>query len=229
MAALTLADIRQRVYDTMELESSDIPTVLIDLWCTEATLQIVAERKRWPYFEDSWTVAVSASTYQYALSTIGGGDTIRDVSAVYSSGDRHLEWIDHREAQRMFVSASEGVPLYWTVYATNLELYPIPSASDTLTVIGYREVNDWVADGAGASPDLPEKLHNSVLLYCLFKGYSMQEDLSLATYYSQQFAAYTEVVARDLVDSQPSQPLVMNAGPQNSYGVLPGRLRFPWE
>lgn len=230
MAAYTLADIRANTRAQMELESSDLSDTLIDLWATEATLQIVAERKRWPYFETEWSLAVVSGTQSYALSSLSPtSSVVRDVSAVRDPDNSVLMWAEKRELDRRFISSNSGQPTFWTLFGSSLYLYPTPSANDTFTITGYRKVNDWVADGAGASPDLPEELHPAVLHYCMFKGYAQQEDQGMATYWSQQFAAYVELTARDLVDSPPTAPIVMNGGPQNTGYPSFGRLRYDFE
>ena len=66
--AYTLEQLRTYVRQHLDLDQSELPNELIDVWARDASTKIARTRKRWPFLETSWTLTTVASTRDYALS-----------------------------------------------------------------------------------------------------------------------------------------------------------------
>ena len=120
---------RERIAD--ELNRSDL-TAEIDRQINSAVRHYESTRMRWNEVRD-WVVATTVPGVRYYSLT---SDFLRfDSLKIVSSGNyvdlRPRTWksIEDRDSQ---VTASQGVPSDYVVYADQLRIFPVPDASMTL-------------------------------------------------------------------------------------------------
>lgn len=230
MASQTLQSIRDYVRSYMDLDESDLADTLIDAWCSEGSLLIEKAEKRWPFYETSWTLSTVADQQDYTITT-AIGTNVREVVAI--TGPRwDLLWIDRGAADWRWPQNVEttGEPTHWSQWGTtSLRLHPTPSAAVQLTVRGYRTATDWVATGAGTSPDFPAELHPTLMAFVMARAYLQQEDEDLAQQNMQIFEASLDAFRRRITDTPGNQPLILNSRRSHYSPFLGSRLRFPWE
>ena len=123
-------------------------------------------------------------------------------------------------------------PTHWSLWTPDtIRLHGTPQSSASLEVRGYRDPIDWVAQGAGASPDLPEELHPCLTAFILGRAYLQQEDEALAHENINLFEAQLDRFKSRIHDMPGSTPVVLNG--THSYGrwgqSLPARLRYPFD
>ena len=230
MASQTLQSIRDYVRAYMDLDESDLADNLIDAWCSEGSLLIERSEKRWPFYEKVWTLTTAVGQADYTIATAVGSD-VREIVAM-SGPQWELMWIDRADADRRWPrnDSSTGDPVAWSTWGTTaIRLHPTPSSATTVLVRGYREPSDWVAAGAGASPDFPDELHPTLIAFVMARAYLQQEDEELAQQNMRIFEASLDAFKRRIVDTPGFQPLVLNGRHYWGYSNLPGRLRYPFE
>jgi len=227
--AYTLDQLRRYVRQHLDLDESEVPNDLLDVWARDATIKISRTRKRWPFFEASWTLTTVAGQRDYSLSDIALFDPTVDEIVSIVRNDRRLVFMGRDEAEGAYLpyqSSSNGFVSYFNIWNDTLRLYPTPTFADTLEIRGYRKVNDWVADGAGAVPDFPEDFHDAVRLYLLGMAYMQQEDPEMASQFLGAFTSEMDILKKQYGDAPGAYPLVLSGGPRVRR---PGRLHYPFD
>lgn len=226
---MNLTDLRDYVWAHLDLDEDEIPTTLLDMWAREATRKIVRSRKRWPFLQASWTLATVDADATYPLTDLT--PSVDEIVSIVAP-DRRLIWAGYDSAESHFLPDSEnsGTVMWWSVWGDTLTLWPTPTGVTNMILRGYRQVDDWVADGAGAEPDLPEDFHDLIRLHMLASALSQQEDLELASKYANDFTGDLERLKKDFGTGPLTQPMIIggNYG-RRDHAAREYRLRYSWE
>lgn len=223
--ALTLDQIRAFVRGHMDIEEDDLPNDVLDVFIREGSKRIERAEKRWPFYAKRWEYTTASGTAEIPFSTIGAD--LREISAIKGPQWR-LTHIGQDLADEVWPESTTqtGEPTHFSIENETLYLWPEPGDTYVLIVRGYRTATDWVADGAGAEPDLPDELHNTVATWALARAYGQQDDPEMASLYERQFSDELTLYRNRLHDSPAPQPIVLNHGSRRSTA---GRLRYDWE
>ena len=223
--AYTLEQLRTYVRQHLDLDQSELPNELIDVWARDASTKIARTRKRWPFLETSWTLTTVANTRDYALSALTpAADEI--ISVVRN--DRRLTYMGRDEAEAAYLpyQTNTGEVTFFNVWADSMRLYPTPTSADVLNLRGYRKVTDWVAGGAGAIPDFPDDFHDAIRLYIVGMAYLQQEDTELGQQFFAAFNGEMDLLKKQYGDAPGAYPLVFGGGPRIRTS---SRLRYPFD
>jgi len=225
--ALTLDAIRTFVRLHLDLDTEDLPDSLVDVFIREGSKRIEKASSRWPFYEKVWTVSTMAGQRSYPFTDIG---TDVDQIAAILRDDETLHWVgnDLYSILNPIDATSQSKPVQYAWWNDTLYLTPTPDSAYTLTVFGYRDPIDWIANGAGAQPDLPDELHNTVAIWALSKAYIQQEDPEMGSVYERQFADELTEFKRRITETPHPQPLVLNGQAMSVMRPF-GRMRFDWE
>lgn len=227
--AYTLNQLRIYVRQHLDLDESEVPDDLLDVWARDATIKISKTRKRWPFLEASWTLNTVAGQRDYDITSLALFNPAVDEIVSVVRNDRRLIFMGRDEAEEAYLpfqSNSNGFVSYYNVWGDMLRLYPTPSSVDVLDIRGYRKVDDWVADGAGAVPDFPEDFHDAIRLYLLGMAYMQQEDPEMASQFIAAFTSEMDLLKKQYGDAPGAYPLVLGGGPRVRR---PGRLHYPFD
>ena len=227
--AYTLEQLRIYIRQHLDLDESEVPNELLDVWARDATIKISRTRKRWPFFETSWTLTTTPGVRDYNIYNIALFNPAVDEIVSVVRDDRRLMFLGRDEAEAAYLpfqSQSNGFVSYYNTWGNNLRLYPTPDSADVLDLRGYRKVNDWVAAGAGAVPDFPEDFHDAVRLYMLGMAYMQQEDPEMAQQFLGAFNGEMDLLKKQYGDAPGAYPLVLGGGPKVHR---PGRLLYPFD
>jgi hypothetical protein len=221
----TLKDIRDYVYLHLDLDSTELPESLLNVWCREATSRIVNAKPIWPFFEADWELVTVADVSDYPFS--GFSPEVDEITSVLAD-QRRLTWIGRDEAERRYLpyQASTGLPDFFSTWKSALRLYPSPSGAETFQLRGYRKPVDWVALGDAQQPDLPDDFHDLIRIYVLSNAYAQQEDTQMAQMYRSNFQEELMRLVKTYGDSPRAFPLILGAGPRLSER---NRLLYPFE
>lgn len=224
--AYTLEQLRQYVRQHVDLDADELPNSLLDVWARDATIKISRTRKRWPFFEYTWTLVTTNGQEDYALSTTFTPVPDEIVSIVRD--DRRLSFMGRDEAEGIYLPYKNhtGEVTFYNVWGDTLRLYPTPTSADTLTLRGYRKVNDWVAGGAGAIPDFPDEFHDAIRMYLLAQAYLQQEDPEMFQQFMSAFDGEMRLLAKQYGDAPGAYPLILGGGPTVRRQ---GRLSYPFD
>lgn len=223
--ALNLQQIRDFVRAHMDIEVEDLVDDVLDVFIAEGSQRIARAEKRWPFYATRWTYVTVADTDEVDFADISA-----DIDQIQSiKGPQwRLQYIGIDVADDVWPEnvTESSEPTHWSVENEVLYLYPTPSDAYSLRIRGYRKQSDWMAEGAGAEPDLPEELHNTVAVWALSRAYEQQDDPEMASIFERKFADELNLFRRRIHDAPPAQPVVLNG---RSRPVDPLRMRFDWE
>ncbi len=226
--AITLQQMRDFLRVSLDLEEEDLPDSLIDPWVREGSRRVQRAETRWPFYETVFAYTLNPNAFGlYPLSGISA--TIERISSITLANQGPLKWIGFDAFSELNRTPSTGRPIYWSQWGTNLMFYPAVDVAYSTVVAGYVKPADWVALGAGAVPDMPDELHNTIMTWALAKAYAQQEDPEMASFYERQYADELNEFRRRLNVTPPPQPLVLNGGVARDRNQMLVRPRFDWE
>lgn len=213
--AMTLQQMRDYIRLHLDLDEDDLPNTLVDIFIREGSKRVERAEVRWPFYEATYPLATAPGVADYDKTAIS--DELDQITALSNPTFGMLNWIgeqDYLDLLQRYPSTTSR-PIYFSEWANTLSLFPTPNDVYNLTIRAYRKPNDWVAEGAGGTPDLPDELHNTVALWAMAKAYAQQEDPELQALYERQFSDELNEFRRRLNITPLSQPLVLNGGPLN--------------
>jgi hypothetical protein len=227
VAALTLQNIRDQVRNTVELDSTDIPDSIIDLFVQEGFDRIARDQRRWSFYEDDYSFTTVEGQQAYPFSSIGS-------TLVTVDGVEHPSWmclpIGHQLAQGQYAGSTVlGTPTNFSVWADKVYLWPTPGAEIAVTVRGYRAPTDWIAQGSGATPDLPVEFHPLLVLWALHRAYMQQDDAQMGQMLRQMFNEQFRILRDAYTRPLDAEPSVIGATHAAAYSMLPPRLRYTFD
>jgi hypothetical protein len=209
---------RDLVRTQLDLDDTDLPDPLLDAFIQEGYDRVLELEQRWPFFETRWTLDVPV-----------GGEVAMPVDTAFvemliTPAGLILQRIPLRLAVTTFPPGqpASGTPTYWSRLNRSIVVVPPPSATMTLTVIGYRAGFDWInVIGASGECDCDRRLHIPICWYACSLGYAQQEDEVLEATYLARFKE-NAMQARDAI---------MRASPitpkQVAYTHYPSSRRGP--
>lgn len=217
---MNLNQIRVFVRTQLDLDETDLPDILLDLYVQDGYDHIISLENRWPFFETTWSVAIPTGL---GATLPVDADTIESLIA---PGGRRMWRVDPRWGEDNFGGdTTGGTSRYWSQINRTITLYP-PSASDLVCYArGFRKPTDWIAGGASAEVDADTRLHLPICWYACSVGYAQQEDEVLEATYLNRFHEAANIAHTAVMRPWPGSPRILNgtryAIPQPSLNLLP--------
>ena len=190
--AMTASTIRSTVRSITDLDTTDIPDSLLNLYIRDGYYRILDLEKRWDFLETSFTFNTVSEQRAYTISGFTADPIGQIVSVIDVSGiGMRLEMVGHDMAEQTYLGAydTSGNPLFYSFWQGKIHLYPKPNNVRALAVRAYREPVDWVTTGANV--DASVNLHFPLVYYVCSRVYQRLEDSTMAAEYK---AAFTEGV-----------------------------------
>lgn len=237
MSALDLDAIRSFVLTSLDTDTDEIPFSLLDIYISEGFDRIVEASTQWSFYAQEATLTTVAGQQAY---NFGGSDTERDDAFAYAALNildvrgatfscRPLAHAAVRAAMRT-TSPSSARPWGFSEFGDSLYLWPIPDSAYTITIAYYRKPIDWVALGSGSEPDCPDEFHEVIAYHALSRGFAMQADPDMASFYSTLFDQRVKTLKSRYATPRTSGPFIQNGGlnidPYTRNGL--GPLIYPW-
>lgn len=215
---MDLDDIHDHVRDTIDLDSSELPDSYLNLLCREATWDIVNRDRYWPSYQSApfaWVTIASTHDYEYADVTDDDESLAEIVSIIdLEAGGFALTKVDHHTAEAFWRNTfdANGQPKLWSEWGGSVYLWPAPSGVRDMQTRYYRKVEDWVSSAVGTEvPDMDERLHPAIPMYCLMRVYAQQEEPQLSQLWEQRYEMYVQK-AIDEIFRLPEGPIILNKG-----------------
>lgn len=227
MAGITLQQIRDQVRDTVELDETDIPNSVLDLFIREGFDRIVHDQRRWSFYEDDFSFTTTPGQGSYPLASI-------DATLDTVEGVEHPSWmclpISHQLVQGQYAGSQvTGTPTNFSMWNDKLFLWPTPANPIVVSVRGYRKPTDWIAQGSGASPDCPEEFHPLIVVWALHRTYMQQDDMQMGQTLRSMFGEQLKVLSDDYTRPLVAEPSIVGATHGTAFSMLPPRLRYPFD
>lgn len=226
---MDLATLRTFVWDSLESDSAEISSSLLNTFLRDAARKIDDYQDRWTFRAVEYTFITAPADASYDLDTYPGlvsPAPLKRIVAV-NGQTRLLGQGDHRRERevRAATSGQTGTPQVWTLWGRRLHLWPAPSAAISHTVVGYRRMSDWVS--TNAAPDFPAEFHDLLGWWALSRAHAFLDNAGMAKFYADEF--YTELANRasGWLNNPSSQPFIINGGSPSLAQYQLGPLQWP--
>jgi len=221
--ALTRQELRNFVREYFDLDITELPDSLVDIFLNDGFRRAKRATPRWPFYEfaGSFTTTPEVGAYQ-----ISGVDlTLLSVDRVVGE-NFDLRWVDPSTAESAWLPEEEtsAKPFLFSIWGGAIRLWPKPNAAYDIYVRGYKQAK-WASD-AGAIPDIPEEFHELIGAWGISRAAAQQDDPTGSELHRQAFYEGLTELKRQYVNAGPA-PVVMNS--HRTTSELPGRVRWPWE
>lgn len=213
MSRMTPADIRSAVRSVMDLDATDLPDAIINLYMRDGYQHIINLERRWRFLEHSFSFNSVVGQRSYNIDLITAQPLREIISIVVndSTGNR-LELVSFDEAESRYTGALDtpNRPLFYAVWQDQIHLFPKPDIAYPLTVRAYRDPIDWVTGNTYV--DAAESLHFPIVYYIVSRVYQTQENAPMAQMYKQSFDESVSIARKDLTRPDSAAPLVLSGG-----------------
>ena len=201
---INLNDIRLAVRTQLDLDETDLPDLLLDMYIQEGYDRIIDLEARWPFFETVWDVFCPAGT-----GFIGVPIDARMVESVFGPSGL-LAHVDSRYFYDNFgrSTSNSSYAVAWTQVNDRLLIGPNVGTDVSYKVQGFRAPRNWIADGASGVVDADPRLHVAIVWYCCSLGYAQQEDEVLEGTYLNRFRESSDIARRSVMTPWSGSPKI---------------------
>ena len=210
---MSAANLRDTVRDITDLDATDLPDSLLNLYLRDGYYRILDIEKRWNFLEKSFTFNTVAEQRAYPIANFTADPMAQIVSIVDNTGvGLRLDMVSHDEAETTYVGSydTSGDPLFYSIWEGNIHLFPKPNNVRALTVRGYREPTDWI--NAEGNVDASSNLHFSLVYYACSRVYQRLEDVAMADAYKRSFDEGVTLAIKSIMIPNSHAHLVLSAG-----------------
>ena len=225
MPKMTATEIKTYVRDHLDVDDTDIPDSLLNVWMQDAVIRIISffdESPVWLQVERTFTTSPNVQSYDLE-DTLGLGSIEAPILLPLQSIDDvrgpHYSLLprSHRQVRESYQGiVTSGRPLEFSQWGTKLFLWPKPADAEVYSVLGIRRPDwDWLtvtATNPNPTPDLPEEFHPLVAQWALSRGYAQQDDPDMANLYRGEFGAELSNIASRWMGDVTASPMIMNGG-----------------
>lgn len=214
---MTLEELRTYVRAVVELDDTDLPDAVLNVWLRDAFNRVLSMEGRWPFLEFEAGLTATPLQRQYNLSAIGGG-VFREIVEVIDIGafgnGMRLQYVEHEHARGMYVGVHDvpGQPYWYSKSGAAIHLWPMPQDAHQYLVAGYRKPVDWIAAGAATPPDCDDRLHLPLADWALARYFQSQEDTEMSQLYERAFKDGARLARDDIMRVHQDRPLILNRG-----------------
>ena len=223
---MSAANLRDTVRDITDLDATDLPDSLLNLYLRDGYYRILDIEKRWNFLEKSFTFNTVAEQRAYPIANFTADPMAQIVSIVDNTGvGLRLDMVSHDEAETTYVGSydTSGDPLFYSIWEGNIHLFPKPNNVRALTVRGYREPTDWI--NAEGNVDASSNLHFSLVYYACSRVYQRLEDVAMADAYKRSFDEGVTLAIKSIMIPNSHAHLVLSAGRTNGRPTFNGWMQ----
>jgi hypothetical protein len=203
-------ELRSKAREVTELTADDVADATIDMYARDGYDRIINMERRWPTFQTSATLTLTAGDATYNIAT-QVADLREVISLVHADTVFQLDLISLEQGERLWRNTTSGRPLHWAEWAGEIQVFPAPDSEYTLNVRGYRKPIAWY-DSDTLEIDADERLHIALLYYVVARLYQLQEDVDMSNFYASTFAEAVRSAHADIMRPSSHRPLVLNQG-----------------
>jgi len=221
--ALTRQQLRNYVREYFDLDITELPDSLVDIFLNDGFRRAKRATPRWTFYEFTGSFQTTADVAAYTIS----GVNLNLLSIDRLVGENFdLDWLDPTTAEAMWLPEVEtsGQPYRYSIWGNAIRLWPKPDRVYDIFVRGYKQAT-WAAD-AGAEPDIPEEFHELIGAWAVSQAAAQQDDPAGAQLHRERFYEGLQELKRQYVNTGPGV-VILNS--ERVLNTLPERLPFSWE
>jgi len=210
---MTRTDIINSVREITEMDSSDVSDAILQLYIRDGYNRIIDLERRWNFLEVSFSMTTTTNQQAYTINDFTADD-VREVVSILDQDNARLDYISYDVAEEQFLVSEESFsdPQFYSMWADQIHLFPVPSSAITLLVRGYRAPNDWVT--SDTIVDGPDAFDIPLVYYVVSRVYQAQEEAQTAAIYQGSFNEAIAIARKDLTRPPSAAPTVFAGGPR---------------
>ena len=208
---MNLQQLRDYVRMQLDMDEEELPNAMLDSYFSEGYMRTISMEPRWPFFEavfdavklaDSDTVTLPASCDSSGLHSV-----------IDTTANVRLVQVSNEQAESYFTQLQVSTqPAYYTIWGSQLKLWPSPNEERPLKLRGYRYPTDWISGGAASEVDADVRLHMLIAHYAIALAYAQQEDEVLEDVYMKRWQASFAAARAAICNPRHHRPAVLNGG-----------------
>ena len=223
---MTGAALRDVVREITDLDNTDLPDALLNLYLRDGYYRILDSGSRWPFLEKSFTFNTVQDQRPYVIENFTADPIAEVVSIVDPTGSgTRLDMIGYDEGERTYMGSYDvaGDPLFYAVWEGAIHLFPKPNNVRTLTVRAYREPVDWITSDGFV--DASANLHFPLAYYACSRVYQRLEDTVMSDAYKRSFDEGVALAREAVLTPTSHAHLVLSAGVSTRRPTYQGWLQ----
>ena len=227
---LTLAQFRSFISQLSSLTigqgaNDDISTDVVNGFVKEGFQKIVALSTRFPYYQATLAFPTVLDQHGYTsfaqtLPTVVSKNlnNLAQIISVVNTTEtgNYLIYIDQFKAEGIWVGTNDvnGIPVYFSIWAGQLNLWPKPDGVYQMIIRGYRNPDlEWLQDD-GEDIDIDPEMQLPLTNYVMARIFQFQEDPEMAAVYMRNYEQGIALHQAKLTAPNGNQPLIMSGGLQ---------------
>lgn len=223
---LDVQGLRDYVRAQMDVDQSDLPDSILNVYLQEAFDRTMAFTNKWPRNETAWGLSVLAGAQSTTIPSDVNVPTLMSVVAVDQG--YALVQVDQHLAEMNFApltNSATATPVYFSIWGDQLTLWPHPNAAEPfdITLRGFRKPT-W-DNSASTIPDLDPRLHVTLAYFALGLAYAKEEDEVMEGIYMGRWNRDLSQQLTAILEPSHQRPLVMHGG--SPYGGVPSYVIIP--
>jgi hypothetical protein len=161
----------------MDVDETDLPDSILNMYLQEAFDRTMAMTNQWPRQETVWAVTLLPGNTSLTLPSDLNLPSI--ISVLDIARGYRLAYMSQELAEQNYASLTQATdtnPLYYSVWGGLMYLWPRLTKTDPYSIVlrGHRQPV-W-DNAASAIPDLDSRLHATLAYFALGLAYAQQED-----------------------------------------------------
>jgi hypothetical protein len=189
--------------------------------------------QRYPYYQNTLTFPTVIDQHAYtsfaqSLPTVVGknlDDLAQIISVVNTTNSGNsLIYIDQARAESIWVGTSDqsGIPAYFSIWGSELNLWPKPDEVYNVTIRGFRKPYlTWFSD-ENTSIDIDPQMQLPLINYVMARIFQFQEDTVMSNEYMRSFETAVAIIQGQLTAPSSNLQLIMSGGLQlQEYDFAP--------
>jgi hypothetical protein len=175
--------------------------------------RIIDLERRWNFLEVSFTMNTVTNQQAYTINDYTAYD-MREVISILDTDNARLNYISYDVAEEQFLITEQEYsdPLFYSMWADQIHLFPVPNSVIPLTIRGYRTPDDWVTNNT--TVDGPDAFDIPLVYYVVSRVYQAQEEAQTASIYERSFSDAIALARRDLTRPPSATPTILAGGPR---------------
>jgi|LauGreDrversion2_3_1035106.scaffolds.fasta_scaffold07961_2 hypothetical protein len=210
---MTRTNIIDSVRAITEMDASDVSDAVLQLYMRDGYNRIIDLERRWNFLEVSFTMNTVTNQQAYTINDYTAYD-MREVISILDTDNARLNYISYDVAEEQFLITEQEYsdPLFYSMWADQIHLFPTPSSVIPLTIRGYRTPDDWVTNNT--TVDGPDAFDIPLVYYVVSRVYQAQEEAQTASIYERSFSDAIALARRDLTRPPSATPTILAGGPR---------------
>lgn len=207
----TVTRVQQRIRDT-GYSSAEIKSYIND------TQYDVYNEYRLRFMEDSqaYTLAVGVADITNGSGLPTNYVQALDIINTTSGKQSTLTFIDAKSVNNL---TTTGQPTSWYIFENTINLYPIPTSADTVTLRYYKKPTELSADAD--VPEIPSEFNELLVVGAAYRVMQVKDNYDQAGVLQNKYDEILDKVVLKYSQSQVGQPTIMrinrNANSKTSF------------